>query len=113
MTSVGHWELKPLSNGDRTRRTVLQASSSYLVAADLHDLRRRLVGAPAPRANCCWQSAAHAPSASPQPMGVRRGRRARACRREIAAGPALALTYCSPSSWLGSSPPARCSASGM
>lgn len=58
----GHWKLKPLCNQDRTRRAVLQVSSCFLVATDLHYLSRRLLGAPTPRANCCWQSAAHAPS---------------------------------------------------
>lgn len=54
ITSVGHWKLKPLCNQDRTRRTVLEVSSSFLVATNLHYLKRRLLGAPTPRANCCW-----------------------------------------------------------
>lgn len=113
LTSVGHWKLKPLCNQDRTRRAVLQVSSCFLVATDLHYLSRRLLGAPTPRANCCWQSAAHAPSAaSPQPMGVRRAALPSPAGR-LPLAPPWGCTCCTPSSCLGSRPSAGCAASRM
>lgn len=109
----GHWKLKPLCNQDRTRRAVLQVSSCFLVATDLHYLSRRLLGAPTPRANCCWQSAAHAPSAaSPQPMGVRRAALPSPAGR-LPLAPPWCCTCCAPSSCLGSRPSAGCAASRM